>query len=135
VPPEAQEPTPAGAAAFARFFYSEVTRGYAEKDPEVIERLSAPGCSACERFVASMTALRDEGETVTPVTYTITAAESPGLNGPQARVDVMYDSPEVISRDSSGAIISTEPEVTGFQEQVTLVRGPSGWLVQEVAAT
>jgi hypothetical protein len=132
VPPAAQEPTPDGAAAFARFFYAAVTRGYAEKDPEVVQQLSAPGCSACERFVASMTALRDDGETVTPVVYNIVSAEAPGFDGTKARVDVMYNSPEIVRRDRSGNIIRTEPDVTGFLEQLTLVRGPSGWLVQGV---
>jgi hypothetical protein len=134
VPPAAQEATPEGAAAFARFFYSEVSRGYANKDPEIVRRLSAPGCKACERFIASMTALRDDAQTVTPVVYNITAAESPEITGAQARVDVMYDSPEVVSRDRSGAVLFTEPEVSGFLEQMTLARGPSGWLVQELAA-
>jgi len=132
VPPAALEATPQGAAAFARFFYSEVTRGYAEKDPEIIRRISAPGCSACERFIASMTAMRDEGETSTPVIYHIIGAEAPAFDGPRARVDVLYDSPEITARDKSGKVLYTEPKVTMFEEQLTLVRASSGWLVQEV---
>lgn len=134
VPPAAQEPTPQGAGAFARFFYAEVTRAFAEEDPEPVRRLSAPGCTACDRFVASLTALRDNDETVTAVQYNIVSAEVPGFDAPPVRVDVRYDSPEITRLDSSGTVISSEPSVEGFQEELTLVSGPSGWLVQEVTA-
>lgn len=132
VPPSAQAQTPQAAAAFARFFYAEVERAYREKDPAIVARLSAPGCSACDRFVKSLTALRDEGETVTPVSYDIIAAEAPGFSGPEARVDVIYNSPEITRRDRAGKVIATEPDVKNFQEQLTLTRAGNEWLVKAV---
>jgi len=134
VPSQAVAQTPEAAAEFARFFYAEVERAYREKDPTVVERLSAPGCSACERFVDSLTKLRDDGESVTPVVYEIIAAEAPAFEGGEARVDVIYNSPAITRRDRSGAVISTEPEVEAFEEQVTLVRTPNGWRVKSVKA-
>lgn len=125
VPTEAQAETPQGAAQFARFFYAEVQRAYELEDPEIVETLSSSECQACRRFIASLTAIRDEGETVTPVRYDIVAAEAPALTGPEVRVDVIYDSPKIIRKEADGAMISTEPGVKNYQEQLLLVRSGS----------
>ncbi len=134
VPTSAQASTPQAAAQFARFFYAEVERAYREKDPEIVRRLSAPGCVACSRFLESLTAIRDKGETVTPVVYEIVSAEAPAISGREARVDVIYNSPAITRRDRTDAVIAREPGVKNFEEQVTLVRGGSGWLVRAVKA-
>jgi len=132
VPTEAQAETPQGAAQFARFFYAEVQRAFAEKDPAIVERLSGPDCSACDRFASSITSLRDEGGRVTDVVYNIKAAEAPATDGSTALVTVIYDSPAIQGFDAQGNVIREEPAVTNFQEQVDLIRTPTGWLVQAV---
>jgi predicted lipid-binding transport protein (Tim44 family) len=134
VPSAAQAETPEGASAFARFFYAEVQRAFAAKDPEIVRRLSAPGCKACDRFITSLTNLRDEGGRVTDVLYDIKAAEAPATDGQTARVTVIYDSPAIQGFDAQGNVVREEPAVTGFEEQLDLVRGAGGWLVQEVTA-
>jgi predicted lipid-binding transport protein (Tim44 family) len=134
VPPAAQAATPQGASAFARFFYAEVQRAFAEKDPEIIGRLSAPGCKTCDLFVASLTRLRDEEESASPVIYDVLYAETPGFSGPEAVVEVRYNSPANVRKDKSGAVISTEPEVRDVQEQMVLTRAADGWLVKELLA-
>ena len=134
VPTQAQAQTPQGAAQFARFFYAEVQRAYDVEDPQIVDSLSAPECEACRRFVVSLTAIPDEGETVTPVVYDIVAAAAPAITGPDVRVDVIYDSPEIVRKDAGGAVISNEPVVDNYQEQFLLVRSGNGWLVREVTA-
>lgn len=134
VPTEAQAETPEGAAAFARFFYAEVQRAFAEKDPAIVERLSAPSCETCKLFVASLTTLRDNDESASPVRYDIKAAESPAITGEEAIVTVLYDGPAIQRFDAAGAVIREEPAVVDAQEQMLLVRGPRGWLVSEIQA-
>lgn len=130
VPPAAQEATPQGAGAFARFFYAEVERAWAEADPEIIRRLSAPGCESCQLFIDSITNLREDGGRITPVTYEIKAAEAPALTGDEARVTVIYDSPAIQRFDGAGNLLREEPAVTNFEEELRLVRGDGGWLVR-----
>jgi hypothetical protein len=132
VPPAAQEQTPEGAAEFARFFYAEVRRAFIEKDPEIIRRLSAPGCEACDRFVASLTKLRDNNERTSDFAFEIVVAEAPASDGPEARVDVIYNSPTIQRYNASGEVIYEEPAAQGAEIQMTLTRAPEGWLVQEV---
>ena len=134
VPTEAQAETPQGAAAFARFFYAEVQRAFAEKDPVIVERLSAPDCETCDLFVNSLTKLRDNNESASSVRYDIKAAESPAVEGDKVIVTVLYDGPAVQRFDAAGAVISEEPAVVDAQEQMVLVRGAEGWLVSEIQA-
>lgn len=135
VPPSAQAETPQGAAAFARFFYAEVQRAFAQKDPGIVQRLSAPGCEACRLFDASLTALRDNNERVTPVEFEIVAAEAPAITGPTARVDVIFNTKAVQRFDATGKLLYEEAAAVNDEVQLTLVRSGSSWLVQEVQAT
>lgn len=132
IPTEATVATPEGAAEFARYFYAQVERAYAEKEPRYIQELSAPGCSACERFVASVTQLRDEDQRSEGLLYEIVSAEAPALSGETARVDVVYNGPEVIRYDAQDNVINREPAADLVNEQVELVQEGGAWLVTEV---
>lgn len=134
VPSEATAATPQGAAEFARHFYAQVERAYVEKEPRYIRELSAPGCSACERFVASVTQLRDENQRSEGATYEIVAAEAPAVEGESARVDVVYNGPEAVVYDVDNNVVLREPAVTLANEQLNLVRVAGEWRVQEVIA-
>lgn len=132
VPPSAQAETPEGAAAFARFFYEQVGRAFAEKDPEIIRRLSAPGCEACTLFVDSLTKLRDNNERASQFSFEVVFAEAPAPTGEEVRVDVIYNTPDIQRFDASGKVIYEEAAAQGEQVEMTLTRGGSGWLVKEV---
>lgn len=130
----AAPPTPQGAVAFARYWYSQVELAYAKRDPMLIQRLSAPGCTACERYVRSISEARDKNQRVVGVMFHITLAEAPALIGGKARVDVIYDGPITHRYDSQGKEVHSERAVHNFEEQLDLVRSGSTWLVAEDAA-
>lgn len=128
--------TPEGAAEFARYFYSQVELAYKQRDPEIVSRLSAPGCVACERFVASIARLRDNNERSEGLVYGILFAQAPGNDGTEARVDVIYSGPEVVRYDAQGQEINREAAAVNAEEQVNLVRSEAGtWLVAEILST
>lgn len=60
LPAVARTRTPAGAAAFARYFYEQLRPAYDARDPSALAAMSAPGCEACARYVASVTTARDQ---------------------------------------------------------------------------
>ena len=123
--------TPQGAAAFARYWYAQITEAYKRRDPELIRRLSAPSCRPCSRFVDSIAAVRDEGQRVSGVVYTITLAEAPAISGPYVRVDVIYNVPEALRFDRAGKVVEREAAATGRQVELTLVRRGTTWLVKD----
>ena len=59
VPTGINAPTAQGAADFVRFFYAEITRAFAERDPSAVQRLSTDSCDTCRQYVTSLTKLRD----------------------------------------------------------------------------
>ena len=134
VPPSAQAEPPQGAAAFARFFYSEVERAYEQRDPEVIARLSAPGCKACGFFIDSIMASRDKDERIEGATYEIVFAEAPAIRDGKVAVSVVYNGPEAVRYAADGSVVSREPAASNDQQEVELVRVARSWLVQEVRA-
>ena len=129
-------PTPEGATAFARYFYGQVELAYQRRDPDLVRRLSAPGCETCELFVASITRLRDADERTVGLVYDITVATAPGTDGVSARVDIIYSGPEVVRFDGRNQVVNREPPAVSVKEQVDLVQAPSGgWLVAEILRT
>lgn len=134
VPTAAQAATPEGAAAFARFWYAEIERAFVERDPEIVRRLSAPGCAACSRFVASLTNLRDNNERTEGVVYMIVAAEAQAISGNTTRVAVVYNGPPTVRYDASGQVIRREPAATMVAEELGLIRSGESWLVTRQAS-
>lgn len=134
VPTEAQAETPEGAAAFARFWYDQISLAFETGDPLVLERLSAPGCVACQTYVASVASLRDQGERV-DFDLEIVAANAPASNGTdQTIVTVIYNSNGSIRYSASGEVIAQEPARTNAEQTLTLSRVGATWQVQEVTA-
>lgn len=105
---------------------------YQLRDPAMIAALSAPGCSACERFIASVSRLRERNERTVGLVYRIVDAVASPMDADTARVDVIYDGPEVVRYDSSGNVVNREAAAVKAAEQVNLVRAPDGWRVQGV---
>src|SRR5690242_17925952 len=62
IPAEAKVANSAGAEAFAKFFYTQVKLAYQAKNPDLVRAISAAGCASCERYVQSITKLRDNNE-------------------------------------------------------------------------
>lgn len=135
VPSEATAATPEGAAAFVRFFYAQVEKAYRSKDPELVSALALPGCSACERFETSISSLRDEGQRTEGLIYDIVTSVAPPIDGDAARVDVVYNGPEVVRYDAAGNVVNREPAAEFVNEQVDLRMVDGSWRVVEVTRT
>lgn len=62
---EARKHTPTGALLFAQYYFLAFDWGYATTDPYLVSKISAPGCSACTRYVNALRDLRRRGGYVT----------------------------------------------------------------------
>jgi hypothetical protein len=132
VPAEAKAATSAGAEAFARFFYAEIRHAFETKNPELVRALSAPGCAACDRYVNSLTRLRDNNERMGEYGVRVLSAIAPAVSGATARVDVSWASPEVVRYDAQGKVIHREGPFVRVDDQMSLLRRGDGWLVVEL---
>lgn len=129
VPAAAEPATPRGAEAFTRFWYAEITRAWAELDPSIVQRLSAPGCRVCQRYVESMTEVKRAGQTVDPVTFDLAFVEAQGISANRTRVLVIYSAPVTRVYDRSGRVVRTEAAIRRGQDTLELQRQGQSWRV------
>jgi hypothetical protein len=130
IPIEAQAATPAGAQAFARFFYSQIGVAFETKNPDLIKALSAPECESCSRFVESVTDLRDSNERVDHFVMEVSLAVAPAMTDNTARVDVTWSSPEAAVRyDARGKEIYRDGPWKRVNDEMKLTRSGGSWLV------
>jgi hypothetical protein len=134
VPAAAKAADTAGATEFAKFFYAQTVVAFNTKDPSIVARISAPGCSACKNYIDSLTRLRDKHERVDNFAVNIIAAVAPLVSGPTARVDVSFSAPLAIRYDASGKVILKDGPYKRIDEQVDLVRSGDAWLIKEIKA-
>jgi hypothetical protein len=132
VPAEAKAATSAGAEAFAKFFYTQVKLAYQTKNPELVRAISAQGCVSCNRYIDSVTKLRDNNERMDDYVLSVLLAVAPAVTGNSARVDVSWSSPQVIRYDAAGKVLSREGPFTRVDDEFQLVRDGNRWLVAQV---
>jgi hypothetical protein len=130
VPATATADTPAGAAAFTRFFYSQITAAYATRDPDSIRRYATSDCAGCNRYASSVADMVSRQQRATPVLFWIRFAESPADDdAATARVDVQYDAPASTRYDARGHVVFAEKPIHGSSHTLVLRRVGHGWKV------
>lgn len=135
VPAEAQAATSAGAEGFARFFYAQLVAAFDRKDPELIRAMSASGCESCDRYIRSLTKLRDNNERVEGFTVAVVDAVAPAVEGDKARVDVSWMTPDVAVRyDANGKVIFRDGPYKRVDDEFKLLRHGNSWLISSLTS-
>ncbi len=125
-------PTAQGASEFVRFFYAEISRGFAERDPAIVSRLSLPTCKTCKLYVDSITQIRLKDQRPVGGDFTITFAVAPADSGARARVNVGFDFAAYVLYDATGKVVEREKAQANVEEQVELRREGDVWRVATV---
>jgi hypothetical protein len=61
LPDAAKQHTSTGALLFADYYFKAYDWGIATTDPYLVEQISAPSCTACQRYVKELNSLRLKG--------------------------------------------------------------------------
>jgi hypothetical protein len=134
VPASARADSPAAAAAFVRFFYAQVSAGYASAHSAGVRALSLTSCATCLRYIRSIDQLNAKQQRATPVLFWIRFAESPADDDAAvARVDVQYDAPASARYDAAGHKVLQEKALLRQNHTVTLRRVGATWKVATIA--
>ena len=124
---------PAGAAAFVRFFYAQVTAAYATGQSSSLRELSLPSCRVCLRYADSVDDMRAKRQRATAVRFVFRFVESPADDdAATARVDVQFDAPASSRYDASGGLVFAEKAMFRISRTVTLRRVGQGWKVASI---
>jgi uncharacterized protein DUF6318 len=133
---DAKQHTPAGALAFAAYYFKAFDWSIATNDPYLVAQISAPNCTACQRVIRGLSPLRSEGASLNGGRIHLKTAK---LVTGQFRfksdyvVDVsLTQAPEVITRPSSTP--STAAPATSDRSFVFVTWIGNGWRIEEVGA-
>lgn len=129
VPASTTAATPAGAVAFARFFYAQVEAGFTRHQPALVRGLSRSTCAACARWATEIEVARRAALRVTGVVFDITSATAPAFTGTTVTVRVAYTSPSGHRYDRNGIQVAGTPAQPAAVELLGLVREGAAWKV------
>ena len=132
VPTGINAPTAQGAADFVRFFYAEITRAFAERDPSIVSALSLPSCKTCKLYIDSIASIRAKNQRVEGGGFRITFAVAPGDAGATATVDVGFDFGAARIVDAGGRVVRSDPAQPRQEDQVALHRVGDVWRVATI---
>ena len=131
-PKLADEPTAAGAEAFARYWIEVVNSAYDSVDPSGIEAISAKSCMTCRAYINSLKKASYEERRYRGGKIIIKEVVAPAVQGATATVLLNYDVPplEVLSRD--GTVLRTVKAEKNIALRFDLKRLGSSWIAREV---
>lgn len=138
VPDEATEPTPEGAAEFASYFAVAVPEAYKARDPELIRKLSAADCETCQRYINSIETITRRGADIND-SYSVEVLDAvaptlePGAASTQVTLFLKIGDFVVTAPD--GSELAREAADDQVVQDFSLVRGPDGWLIQEIVSS
>lgn len=135
IPVAARAMTPAGAAAFVRFYYDQLNRAYKELDGSTVESLSDPTCKTCANYVGDIAAAKRDGTRFQGGGFIVKVAEAAGDQRDPVVVDVVYDSPPLQIVDQGGKVITSKPARLSQRIQFQVGRSAGGWKALRVIRT
>ena len=109
VPPEARANTPAGAKAFARYFFELANKAYTTPQSGLLAPLSTPNCKTCASYEANSQRYVEQRQrhTTDPVEVIETSLAPDTPPGVSQTVDVVIHQRPSHLVDSFGAVVST----------------------------
>lgn len=133
VPADAQANTPAGAVAFANYFFGRMNTAYTTGQAGLLSPLTTTRCARCVTFEADLAALAAQGRrTVSgPVQLRGSNPSKEPHRADQTVVDVLFKMLPVKIVDAGGAAVGTVPNTRGIYV-VALVRDGSVWRVDGI---
>ena len=133
VPAAAQANTPAGALAFARYFFGRLNAAYATGQTGLLHPLGTAKCAGCGTLEDEAAAVTSGGRhTVSEpmLLREVTASNEPHIEG-QTPVDVLFRLRAVKIVDSAGAAAGAVKEKNGIY-LVSLLRDGAVWRVSSI---
>jgi hypothetical protein len=133
---DAKQHTPAGALAFAAYYFRAFDWSIATNDPYLVTQISAPTCTACQRVIRGLSPLRSEGASLKGgrihlETAKVVTGEFRFKSDYVVEVS-LTQAPEVITRKSS--VPSTAAPATRDRSLVFVTWIGNGWRIEEVGA-
>lgn len=132
IPAAAKAPGYGGAAAFARFFISQVNAAYVSPQQASIDKLFEASCDTCQRYKQTLMELRSKQHHLRHPPLQIKSAEAPRPEGGVSQVLIVGSSPKQQLVDQKGGVVEEYPAEARVVLVVTVRRHGSSWVVTEI---
>lgn len=131
IPVAARAHTPAGAEAFAKYFFTQLNRSWSTADPSLLPPLSESGCKTCSAFTASAASYQAKKQHYKGELFTVSsiAALGKGLKGEEVLVAGKQEAGAIV--DQAGKVIETSVAQAG-KFVISLRWAGSGWKAVEL---
>lgn len=131
-PPPDTPFTREGAESFARYWFAEFDRAYAQLDPSIIKNISTADCMSCLAYQTNLNQSKAAGRSYRGGETLLRYVVSAPLADDKAIVLVNYEAKELLVVDASGQIVKRLPADAKVVVNIDLRRSSSSWLVAEV---
>ena len=131
-PPPDTPFTREGAESFARYWFAEFDRAYAQLDPSIIAAISTNECVSCKAFQRDLRQTKAAGQTYRGGEGLLKDVVSAPLNGQSAIVLVVYATKELQVVDSSRLVVQSLPAQGKIVVNIDLRWRQTSWVVAEV---
>lgn len=130
LPAAAQQPTRAGAEAFARYFFEIYNYAFCNADPAPLQAISAAECVYCKSTLDRVRSMREEQARAEGGLITVTTAvAAPGEPGDGLIVNLVLDQETGRTLSPAGEVVGTTPAVKNGRVDIG-VRWESGrWIL------
>jgi hypothetical protein len=116
-----------GAAAFVRFYYSQLNRAWALPDPHQLDGLNDAACKTCANYVAAAERFVLDQQRVRGISVRVVSAEAPPEQNGLVAVDVFFDEPARAIVTTDGDLVRRLPASTRLHWTVYVKPTPFGW--------
>jgi hypothetical protein len=130
LPPEANEETAEGAAAFAGYYLRIVGLAFQEADATRLQELSASGCEGCDALIAAVQTLQQEGQKRLGGDYLVRGVAAPPVEGGDVVVEISYERVAGQVVDEGGRVVASAGPVPPTNAQMRMLWRDGGWQVQ-----
>ena len=124
-----------GAESFARYWFAEFDRAYAQLDPSIIAAISTPTCVSCQAYLRDLRDTKAAGQSYQQGERALLFVVSALFEGNSTSVLVTFATKELLVVDASGVVIQRLPAEPKVVVDVDLSRRGTSWVVREVTRT
>lgn len=130
VPAAAREHTRVGAAAFVRFFFTELDKAYQAGVPFPLDGLADPLCETCQAFAGYADDLATQHRRIQSPTFVGITSEAPPVENGYVYVDFSAQTPTRVLLSSSNAVVDRFPQSQRIHMTVAVRQVPGGWVLR-----
>lgn len=106
-----------------------LSQAFQTANPDLLEKLSDPGCGGCRNFIRAVEGARDAREVTRGGDVNVLFVAAPPVSKGEVIVDLRYERSAAMLFNASGALVGQLPPDKPLDAQLRLMRRANSWVV------